>query len=161
MKQSYNNRRRYLISKIFSSFLIFLLLLSLTGCESFPAIPEDGQSAGETLIETEDSDSPISMEEIPAYSGEPYIEINENVPRFDEEDYRREPFEPVSYTHLFHPGLLQHDLRDPYVIRLFILSPRETSLIFPVPVQQNGCKCLIQFFFHTCLSPRRHSFDIL
>ena len=96
MKQSYNNRRRYLFSKIFSSFLIFLLLLSLTGCESFPAILENGQSAGETLIETEDSDSPISMEEIPAYSGEPYIEINENVPRFDEEDYRREPFEQYS-----------------------------------------------------------------
>lgn len=38
----------------------------------------------------------ITLDDIPAYSGNAYVELNENMPLFDEEDLESEPFETYS-----------------------------------------------------------------
>lgn len=42
------------------------------------------------------AETKIALEDIPAYSGMPYVEINGNVPQFDETDYEKEVFETYS-----------------------------------------------------------------
>lgn len=65
--------------------VIFLLLLCLimAGC------------SGSTSVDYS-SEKSISAEEIPAYSGEGYVVINDNEPAFDEEDLTTEAFETYS-----------------------------------------------------------------
>ena len=48
------------------------------------------------LVELGLKDPPISMEEIPDYSGDPYVVLNDNWPEFDAEDLTLEPFETYS-----------------------------------------------------------------
>lgn len=45
---------------------------------------------------SEDKQTVITLEEIPEYSGEPYIAINDNEPEFSEEDLTKEVFEMYS-----------------------------------------------------------------
>ena len=59
--------------------LLFLLVLLLTGCY--------GEEAAVPAV---------SLEELPAYAGEPYIIINDNQPFFEETDYTAEAFETYS-----------------------------------------------------------------
>ena len=48
----------------------------------------------------------IDIEEIPEYSSNPYVEINNNIPDFKEEDYTLEPFENYSeYDKLGRSGV--------------------------------------------------------
>ena len=53
--------------------LLLVLSLSLTGCDLLSALGL-GNSA------------PISLDDVPAYAGKAYVEINGNAPSFDEED---------------------------------------------------------------------------
>ena len=53
--------------------LLLVLSLSLSGCDLLSML-----GLG--------SEPPISLDELPAYSGKAYVEINGNVPSFDEED---------------------------------------------------------------------------
>ena len=48
------------------------------------------------LVELGLKEPPISMEEIPGYSGDPYVILNDNWPEFDAEDLTLEPFETYS-----------------------------------------------------------------
>ena len=57
--------------------LLIVLLLPLAACDAPPA-------------------APISLDEVPAYSGEPYVEINGNVPYFTQEELTVEVFETYS-----------------------------------------------------------------
>lgn len=45
---------------------------------------------------------PVTLDEIPEYTGEPYVEINDNVPEFTDEERGAEPFE--SYSELDYLG---------------------------------------------------------
>jgi DNA-entry nuclease len=57
----------------------------------------NSESVGDSLhaIKTNPSDF-ISVSDIPAYSGDAYIAVNDNVPYFTDEDYSTEPFEYYS-----------------------------------------------------------------
>ena len=70
--------------RLSSLLLALLLALSLAGCELLAPAP-----------------SPLSggsfdPESLPAYSGEPYVEVNGNVPYFTEEDLTTDAFEEYS-----------------------------------------------------------------
>lgn len=92
--------------------LILTLFLLMTGCSN-ASNTANNNTNGDKLLETElylasteqntennaasneeptneaASDNKISMADIPDYSGEPYIEINSNIPFFSEEDKQR------------------------------------------------------------------------
>ncbi len=72
------------MNKRLIAFLLSLLLAvqALVGC--FGGGDIGGGGTG---------DGPISLDNIPAYSGKAYIEINENVPFFEEDEYVTESFE--------------------------------------------------------------------
>lgn len=57
----------------------------------------NSESVGDSLhaIKTNPSDF-ISVSDIPAYSGDAYVAVNDNVPYFTDEDYSTEPFEYYS-----------------------------------------------------------------
>lgn len=63
-------------------FLPLLLLLVLTGCQ-------EGQAPALT-------GGAFSLDEIPAYSGEPYVQVNGNTPYFTADELTEEPFETYS-----------------------------------------------------------------
>ncbi len=73
--------------------IILVLLLTFSGCggslfngDIFPEIDEiitDEQTVGVT----------VSLDDIPEFSGSPYVAINDNQPSFTEEDYTTEAFE--------------------------------------------------------------------
>ena len=59
--------------------LLFLFVLLLTGCyDEEAAVPA------------------VSLDELPAYAGEPYVAVNTNQPFFEETDYTTEAFETYS-----------------------------------------------------------------
>ena len=59
--------------------LLFLFVLLLTGCyDEEAAVPA------------------VSLDELPAYAGEPYVTVNANQPFFEETDYTTEAFETYS-----------------------------------------------------------------
>lgn len=65
---------------------ICLIFTLMTGCNMSPEQqPEQQVSSGH-----------FNIEEIPAYNGQPYIEINQNEPTFDEKDYQQPAFESYS-----------------------------------------------------------------
>lgn len=65
--------------------LVLLCCLPLTGCANiiFEFEPQNKQEV-------------ITLEEIPAYSGQPYVVLNENEPDFSEDDRTEESFEHYS-----------------------------------------------------------------
>ena len=77
-------------------FIILPLLcvsLLFTGCER-----NDYSASSQTTLQQEMSQaqSAEAVEEVPEYSGEPYVTINDNVPEFDEADMTEESFEDYS-----------------------------------------------------------------
>jgi len=68
----------------FKALFALLLLLASLLLGSCDAPPPGG------------SDAPISLDSIPAFSGEPFVAVNGNVPFFTEEDYTTKSFESYS-----------------------------------------------------------------
>lgn len=71
--------------------IILVLLLTFSGCggslfngDIFPEIDDIGTSVENTIV---------SLDDIPEYSGSPYVAINDNQPSFTEDDYTTEAFE--------------------------------------------------------------------
>lgn len=67
------------------------LLLTFTGCAESTVTPQDNTYAIE-----QPATIPTESQEIPAYSGTPYTEVNGNKPYFTEEDLTTESFETYS-----------------------------------------------------------------
>ena len=65
---------------------VLLVVLLLYGCATIFWQNENTENSHET----------IQLEDIPEYSGEPYVEINDNVPEFDEKEITDESFEEYS-----------------------------------------------------------------
>lgn len=92
------------LSKVTSLLLAFLLCLSvLTGCsfgEQNATEPEQQSTQQETQQEESKQEvvdaSAYTLENIPAYSGSPYVEVNNNFPEFTEEDKARSSYEEYS-----------------------------------------------------------------
>ena len=91
------------MKKMIALLMAFLILFSFTACEE-----EDMELALDVAIavmeEMEDrqdngsiaSDTSTSLEEIPEFSGDAYIAINDNIPFFVEEEYTTESYEYYS-----------------------------------------------------------------
>ena len=70
--------------KVYYWFLAVLCCLLFTACE-------EG-----TKTETQSVETSVSLKEVPAYSGEPYVEINGNEPDFPEDNSVEQSFETYS-----------------------------------------------------------------
>ena len=83
--------------KIRAIWCSLLLAFSLTACSS----PDGGAAySGDTADISEDSSSSVqtadTVEDVPEYTGEPYVEINDNQPEFEEYELTTVPFEEYS-----------------------------------------------------------------
>lgn len=76
------------ISKILLP-LILILVLSVTGCTS-----DESNSTG--TMSASSQGAVVSLDEIPEYGGEPYVEVDDNEPSFSESDFTTESFEEYS-----------------------------------------------------------------
>ncbi len=81
--------------------LLLVLVLTLSGCggslvngDIFPEIDD--------VIIDSTTNTVVSLDEIPEYSGSPYVAINDNQPSFTEDDYTTEAFE--EYAELDYLG---------------------------------------------------------
>ncbi|MCI8647812.1 MAG: DNA/RNA non-specific endonuclease [Firmicutes bacterium] len=74
--------------RILPWLLVLAMLFSAAGCsqESGGQVGQSGDSGQASAV----------LENIPDYSGEPYIAINDNEPDFEEEDFTEESFETYS-----------------------------------------------------------------
>ena len=93
------------LSKVTSLLLAFLLCLSvLTGCSSGEQNTTELEQQSAQQEQTQQDEpkqevvdaSAYTLDKIPAYSGSPYVEVNNNVPEFSEEDKTRSSFEEYS-----------------------------------------------------------------
>ena len=76
--------------------LLLSLLLLLSSC-AIPDYIQDGFPSDTTPQDTTAStDSPYAQGEIPAYSGTPFVYLNQNVPDFTSDDYTTESYEYYS-----------------------------------------------------------------
>lgn len=84
-----NKKNNNNLKKIFSLIISFILLVILGACSN---------NIGDTNIVINSNQDIVSfdIDDIPEYSGEPYVTINNNIPFFDEEDYTVEVFETYS-----------------------------------------------------------------
>ena len=83
--------------KIRAIWCALLLAFSLAACSS----PDGGAAySGDTADISEDSSSSVqtadTVEDVPEYTGEPYVEINDNQPEFEEYELTTVPFEEYS-----------------------------------------------------------------
>lgn len=88
-------KRRSLKKKPLSIFVLLLVIVSGYHYE------EIEQFINDNIIEIkeEKKDTPVisyDISKIPSYSGEPYAIIDDNIPNFTEEDYRKDSFEIYS-----------------------------------------------------------------
>lgn len=86
--------------------LILVALLALSGCDSDPQLYYD---EGESHIANSQAESTtvaqnttVALEDIPEYSGSPYIAVNNNQPNFTSDDYTTTAFE--KYAELDYLG---------------------------------------------------------
>ena len=73
------------IKKIVSVLWISIIILSIVAC---------GNLSQETV--SQGAKQTISMEDVPAYSGEPYVEVEDNKPDFSDEDKNTDSYEYYS-----------------------------------------------------------------
>lgn len=91
-----------ILSSILLSFSLFACSPQATGDyaeSSEPAVQQDDTGSTNTSADQADSSTEsgsIQLSNIPAYDSSPYVEINNNVPFFTEEDYTTEAFETYS-----------------------------------------------------------------
>ena len=78
--------------------VLLICLLSIAGCSSGQTGSEADGAGGNAAAESSASESARadSPGQVPAYSGKPYIVINDNQPEFEEGDFQKESFESYS-----------------------------------------------------------------
>ena len=69
--------------------LLFLIIVIILAVDRYLAASDEDFS---TQIQSES----VSVDEVPEYSGEPYVVVDDNVPAFDEEDMTTQSFEKYS-----------------------------------------------------------------
>ena len=75
--------------------LIYTIVLILSIISYFYLPSSDIENISNTIISTSNTTS-VSIEEIPEYTGEIYVTLNNNVPNFEEKDYKAKGFEKYS-----------------------------------------------------------------
>ena len=98
MKKKEKNKLLRYISTIFLILLITLVFYTENGEKYLEnIINTNGQKIEKTIPETVSTNTTkIELENIPQYDGKPYVEINNNIPYFNENDYTTESFEKYS-----------------------------------------------------------------
>lgn len=98
MKKKEKNKLLRYISTIFLILLITLVFNTENGEKYLEnIINTNGQKIEKTIPETVSTNTTkIELENIPQYDGKPYVEINNNIPYFNENDYTTESFEKYS-----------------------------------------------------------------
>ena len=81
--------------RIWALYICFVLAL-FGGAAGTVAYQQGSLHVRDWGIEKDREQAPISLAEIPPFDGTPYVEINGNVPYFDETDYTTESFERYS-----------------------------------------------------------------
>ncbi len=85
-----NNRKTIRKSSI-TALLLIILCVVIKGVHAWNIDNRDGREALNASV-----GNTFSLDEIPLFSGESYVEVNENIPYFKEEDYTTESFESYS-----------------------------------------------------------------
>lgn len=86
--------KRKMNKKMKSTIISLAIIVILTGIAYIQT--QFQEKNNEENIQNSTSIETIALENIPEYSGTPYVEINNNIPNFSEEDYTTEPFEKYS-----------------------------------------------------------------
>ncbi len=86
-----------IFKKISVFFLLCMFMLILAGCED-----KEAGSGGTTDVITEDTYSEFDIKDIPPYSGSTYVEVNNNVPFFTDDEMTTVSYE--SYSELDYLG---------------------------------------------------------
>ena len=76
------------------SIIALVLVIILTGISYYELNIQNKNNNNE--LEVNNSQELVSIQDIPKYSGSPYVEINNNVPDFKKEDYTTDAFEKYS-----------------------------------------------------------------
>ncbi len=78
------------------SVIIFICVI-IIGYLNTENIEQNTTNVVENIIKAQQRQSEtIDLSKIPEYTQEPYVEINNNIPYFTDEDYTEEPFEKYS-----------------------------------------------------------------
>ena len=83
--------RRKNSKKIYRVFVVFFILIAVIAFGYFGADISQINTASTNSVSIQNTIWELS--EVPEYSSSPYVEINNNVPYFAEEDFTTEPFE--------------------------------------------------------------------
>ena len=114
-------------------FLSFLLLLSILLLSFSACAPTHTD--------------PISLDEIPAYSGSPYVEINGNLPFFEQSDYTTKSYETYSALDaLGRCGVASACIG----LDIMPTDERESSLSSVTPSGWNQVKYEGTYLYHRC-----------
>ena len=86
------------MKKTLSIFALSLALTLLTACGAAPQTPAASErpaqsAAASSKTEKKGESGAFFLEDIPAYSGDPYVVVNDNVPYFTEDDLTTDSFE--------------------------------------------------------------------
>ena len=90
------------INKIYTTLLASVLIILLSGCvlDTTYTYEEDNMDINEVVYEIDENRTNhiviINNEEIPWFTNQPYIEINNNIPFFTEEEITKKSFETYS-----------------------------------------------------------------
>lgn len=93
---SQKKKSKSLEKKIISLLAMFVFAIALIAIEYFNGDIFCTDNQTNTQVSVTSSSSIVNLNDIPAYSTSPYVEINNNVPSFTEEDYTTEAFETYS-----------------------------------------------------------------
>lgn len=88
------NNNKYNILNSIATTLIVICIIVLGYINQNSKISNETNNSIENIIQSENRIFDLAT--IPEYTSSPYVEINNNVPYFSEEDYKTEPFENYS-----------------------------------------------------------------